>query len=423
MYDFARHSADAFVSAGADNGLTKDVWNSLNVDGVVNDADEVYRLVYFGGCEHNIRKEVWPYLLGHYSFGTSPEQRAELDETNRRYYETTMSEWLAVEAIVRQRDKEKTANAVAKLSSEGSEHQLKMKQMAADAADGEIENDVFEENGFSDLSDPEDYDEEEAAAKQKSTSTSMCTAAKANAKPSRLNKSSTDSGNVPDSGEDDNKEPEEVKLDDIGTEACSAAIEHPVRLPTPEHELSFDNAVENLSTKSTPSSSSYETVANDFVDLAEQIEELKTEAAVVDDTLSISSPTAQRHSVIVTDASIDIVNILQNDGVSAAKTNETVASAELAPLHEEIVGQTSLDALQEPKSACVSPASSNGGIYSVSEIDLYPNAKSEKKKWLKFVCRSECRANCWKPSDWICIELRRMCSDAIVITGILQTRI
>lgn len=29
-----------------------------------------------------------------------------------------MSEWLAVEAIVRQRDKESTANAIAKLSSE-----------------------------------------------------------------------------------------------------------------------------------------------------------------------------------------------------------------------------------------------------------------------------------------------------------------
>lgn len=353
---------------GAESGLTKEVWDSLNVDGVVNDADEVYRRVYFGGCEHNIRKEVWPYLLGHYSFGTTPEQRAELDETNRHYYETTMSEWLAVEAIVRQRDKEKTASAVAKLSSESSEHQSKMKQTAADAADGEIENDVFEENGFSDLSDPEDFDEEEAAAKQNATSSSTCMQANAVAKPSRLNKSSTDSGNVADSGEDDNKEPEEVKLDDIGVKRTSEAVVTPAKLPTPEHELSFDNAVENLSNKSTPSSSSYETVANDFVDLAEQMEELKTATAIGDETLSISSPTGQRHSVIVTDASIDIVNI-QSDGAIAAKAD---APVELASLQEEAVGQTSLDALQEPKSACVSPASSNGGIYSVSQINFYP---------------------------------------------------
>lgn len=359
------------LAAGADSGLSKEVWDSLNVDGVVNDADEVYRLVYFGGCEHNIRKEVWPYLLGHYSFGTTPEQRAELDETNRHYYETTMSEWLAVEAIVRQRDKEKTASAVAKLSSEGSEHQLKIKQMAADTADGEIENDVFEENGFSDLSDPEDYDEEEAAAKQSVTSASMCAPANAVAKPSRLNKSSTDSGNVADSGEDDNKEPDEVKLMDIGTEASSDAVVQTVKLPTPEHELSFDNAVEHLSNKSTPSSSSYETVANDFVDLTEQIEELKTAAAAVgDDTLSISSPTTQRHSVIVTDASIDIVNI-QNADTNAETSKEPDTPTTLAPLQEEGGGQSSLDALQEPKSACVSPASSNGGIYSVSEFAFY----------------------------------------------------
>lgn len=349
----------------------------MNVDGVVSDADEVYRLVYFGGCEHNIRKEVWPYLLGHYNFGTTPEQRAELDETNRHYYETTMSEWLAVEAIVRQRDKEKTASAVAKLSSEGSEHQLKMKLMAADGADGEIENDVFEENGFSDLSDPEDYDEEEAAAKQNASTASMCMPANAIAKPSRLNKSSTDSGNVADSGDDDNKEPEEVKLNDIGTEATSDGVSAPVKLPS-EHELSFANAVENLSNKSTPSSSSYETVANDFVDLTEQIEELKTAADVVDDTLSISSPTTQRHSVIVTDASIDIVNI-QNDSPTAVKDNETEAPAVLASLQEETVGQTSLDALQEPKSACVSPASSNGGIYSVSEVDFNLLTEISKK--------------------------------------------
>ena len=30
---------------------------------------ELLRLVYYGGVEHEIRKEVWPFLLGHYKFG------------------------------------------------------------------------------------------------------------------------------------------------------------------------------------------------------------------------------------------------------------------------------------------------------------------------------------------------------------------
>lgn len=57
-------------------------------------------------------------MLGHYKFGSTVEERVELDKTCRQNYETTMSEWLAVEAIVRQKDKEMMAANLAKLSSE-----------------------------------------------------------------------------------------------------------------------------------------------------------------------------------------------------------------------------------------------------------------------------------------------------------------
>lgn len=59
---------------------------------------------------------MWPYLLGHYPFGSSPEERETVDKSNQATYETTMSEWLAVEAIIRQRDKEVTAASIAKLT-------------------------------------------------------------------------------------------------------------------------------------------------------------------------------------------------------------------------------------------------------------------------------------------------------------------
>lgn len=41
-----------------------------------------------------------------------------MDAATRQTYETSMSEWLAVEAIVRQRDKEQTAASIARLGSE-----------------------------------------------------------------------------------------------------------------------------------------------------------------------------------------------------------------------------------------------------------------------------------------------------------------
>lgn len=272
---------------GADNGLTEERWRDLHDEnGIVNLESEVHRLVYFGGVAHDIRKEVWPYLLGHYSFGQTPSERSELDETTRHYYETTMSEWLAVEAIVRQLDKEKTAHAVAKLSSGGSASDSKVKNGVD--IDVEMENEVFEENGFSDLSDPEVEDDER----------------------------------------DPVKKTKEMPMEVDGTV---------------ETDKSQQQAGESM--KSSPSSSSYETVGTDFIDCP-------------------MSPKLNQTAVIVTDASIDVANI---PPIGSDKENDSKENLET--LHEEsqMSNQNSLDALQEPKSACVSPASSNGGIYSVSE--------------------------------------------------------
>ena len=64
---------------------------------------------------------MWPYLLGHYEFGSTEAERDAYDDGVKQQYEKTMSEWLAVEAIVRQRDKEIMAANLAKLSSENSQ--------------------------------------------------------------------------------------------------------------------------------------------------------------------------------------------------------------------------------------------------------------------------------------------------------------
>ncbi|CAH1382208.1 unnamed protein product [Tenebrio molitor] len=133
---------------GAADGITADKWNELCVDGVVADHQEVYRLAYFGGVAQDLRKELWPYLLGHYKFGTTTEQRVELGEETRQAYENTMSEWLAVEAIVKQKDKETQANAIAKLSSESMSGEQVPAQIQR-----ELSNEVFEDTLSDDDSD------------------------------------------------------------------------------------------------------------------------------------------------------------------------------------------------------------------------------------------------------------------------------
>uniref|UniRef100_A0A672T6A0 Small G protein signaling modulator 1-like n=1 Tax=Sinocyclocheilus grahami TaxID=75366 RepID=A0A672T6A0_SINGR len=98
-------------------GLTTEVWQKFLQDCSTYEEKELLRLVYFGGVEPSLRKEVWPFLLGHYQFGMSEAERKEVDEQMRACYEQTMSEWLGCEAIVRQREKEQHAVALAKCSS------------------------------------------------------------------------------------------------------------------------------------------------------------------------------------------------------------------------------------------------------------------------------------------------------------------
>ena len=127
----------------ASGGITVQGWKSMKTsEGRIKDPDEVYRLIYFGGIEHSLRKTVWPYLLGHYSFDMSDTERQERDKEMNATYEMIMSEWLAVEAIVRQRDKEIVAANLAKLSSESNNS---AEIPLTGPKDHNLSNDVFED--------------------------------------------------------------------------------------------------------------------------------------------------------------------------------------------------------------------------------------------------------------------------------------
>uniref|UniRef100_A0A8C8IGA2 Small G protein signaling modulator 1b n=1 Tax=Oncorhynchus tshawytscha TaxID=74940 RepID=A0A8C8IGA2_ONCTS len=108
---------DPNVPHDARGGLTVDVWSSFLQDCSAYDEHELLRMVYYGGVAPTIRKEVWPFLLGHYHFDMTQKRRLEVDKQVRAYYEQTMKEWLGCEAIVKQREGEKHAEAIAKCNS------------------------------------------------------------------------------------------------------------------------------------------------------------------------------------------------------------------------------------------------------------------------------------------------------------------
>ncbi|XP_060878458.1 small G protein signaling modulator 2-like isoform X4 [Metopolophium dirhodum] len=138
-------------SSDAETGLTKEKWYSFKNDSnLVNDDTklEIFRLTYFGGVQHDIRKEVWPFLLGHYKFGSTVEERNAVDLHCKQEYETTMSEWMAVEAIIRQKDRETMAANLAKLSSESTSggDAPPPTPNTSKVLSQELSNDVFEDN-------------------------------------------------------------------------------------------------------------------------------------------------------------------------------------------------------------------------------------------------------------------------------------
>ncbi|XP_055339768.1 small G protein signaling modulator 1-like [Paramacrobiotus metropolitanus] len=129
--------------ADASSGLSKPVWEAHRSGDSVLSGDELCRLVYYGGVEPSIRREVWPCLLGHHAWHSSGDERDSLDAVMRVSYEHSMSEWMAVEAIVRQRDKESFAASVAKIT-----HQTSV-EIPLVGKDTTLSNDVFEDDVMS----------------------------------------------------------------------------------------------------------------------------------------------------------------------------------------------------------------------------------------------------------------------------------
>ncbi|XP_070338699.1 small G protein signaling modulator 2 isoform X6 [Equus asinus] len=125
---------------GASGGLTKDVWSKYQKDEKNYKELELLRQVYYGGVQHEIRKDVWPFLLGHYKFGMSKKEMEEVDSAVAARYQRVLAEWKACEVVVRQREREAHPATLTKFSS-GSSIDSHVQRLIH--RDSTISNDVF----------------------------------------------------------------------------------------------------------------------------------------------------------------------------------------------------------------------------------------------------------------------------------------
>ncbi|KAM9045398.1 small G protein signaling modulator 2 isoform 3-T3 [Megaptera novaeangliae] len=125
---------------GASGGLTKDVWSKYQKDEKNYKELELLRQVYYGGVEHEIRKDVWPFLLGHYKFGMNRKEMEQVDTVVAARYQRVLAEWKACEVVVRQREREAHPATLTKFSS-GSSIDSHVQRLIH--RDSTISNDVF----------------------------------------------------------------------------------------------------------------------------------------------------------------------------------------------------------------------------------------------------------------------------------------
>ncbi|XP_029417318.1 small G protein signaling modulator 2 isoform X6 [Nannospalax galili] len=125
---------------GASGGLTKDVWSKYQKDKKNYKELELLRQVYYGGVEHEIRKDVWPFLLGHYKFGMSKKEMEQVDAAVAARYQQVLAEWKACEVVVRHREQEAHPATLTKFSSGSSIDSHVQHLMHRDST---ISNDVF----------------------------------------------------------------------------------------------------------------------------------------------------------------------------------------------------------------------------------------------------------------------------------------
>ncbi|XP_054821708.1 uncharacterized protein LOC129320330 [Prosopis cineraria] len=77
--------------------LGYDEWvGFLDSEGRVTDSEALRRRIFYGGLDHELRNEVWGFLLGYYSYDSTYAEREYLKSVKKSEYETIKSQWQSI---------------------------------------------------------------------------------------------------------------------------------------------------------------------------------------------------------------------------------------------------------------------------------------------------------------------------------------
>ncbi|CAH8509237.1 unnamed protein product [Schistosoma turkestanicum] len=87
----------------AKDGITIELWNQLMTKSIPQITfNEFCRHIYFGNCDPTIRNEVWPYLLGLYTWNSTIEQLNAVNMEQTKIYTNALHTWLRVVEYLKQ---------------------------------------------------------------------------------------------------------------------------------------------------------------------------------------------------------------------------------------------------------------------------------------------------------------------------------
>uniref|UniRef100_A0A7C9ERA3 TBC1 domain family member 15 n=1 Tax=Opuntia streptacantha TaxID=393608 RepID=A0A7C9ERA3_OPUST len=77
--------------------LTREEWVTfLDSEGRVVDSKTLRKRIFYGGVAHELRKEVWPFLLGYYDYNSTYAEREYLRSVKKQDYEIIKLQWQSI---------------------------------------------------------------------------------------------------------------------------------------------------------------------------------------------------------------------------------------------------------------------------------------------------------------------------------------